>query len=99
MLLLRRMASERKTLSLSERRAAPQTAKGLGDANMIEKQPVSEGLIRSRDAARYLCMSEWLLRKLAHEGKLPYVQITDRSPMLFDRADLRAWIERQKIRK
>lgn len=39
------------------------------------------------------------LRKLAHEGKLPYVQITGRSPMLFDRADLRAWIEREKIRK
>lgn len=63
------------------------------------QQDAFEGLVRSREAARYLCMSEWLLRKLAHEGKLPYVQITDRSPMLFDRADLRAWIERQKIRK
>ena len=58
-----------------------------------------DGLIRSKDAARFLSISEWLLRKLAHEGKLPYVQITDRSPMLFDRADLRAWIEGEKIRK
>jgi hypothetical protein len=39
-----------------------------------------EGLIRSRDAALYLGISEWLLRKLAHEEKLPYVQLTDRSP-------------------
>jgi excisionase family DNA binding protein len=66
---------------------------------MTDKPAVSEGLIRSRDAARFLCVSEWLLRKLAHEGKLPYVQITERSPMLFDRTDLRAWIEREKIRK
>jgi len=64
----------------------------------LEKPTAFEGLVRSRDAAHFLCMSEWLLRKLAHEGKLPYVQITDRSPMLFDRADLRAWIEREKIR-
>jgi len=56
-----------------------------------------EGLMRSKDAARFLCISEWLLRKLAHEGKLPYIQITERSPMLFDCAELRAWIEREKI--
>ena len=61
--------------------------------------PTFEGLIRSRDAARLLGMSEWLLRKLAHEGDIPYLQITPRSPMLFDLLDLRGWIERQKIRK
>lgn len=60
---------------------------------------LDEGLIRSRDAARYLCMSEWLLRKLAHEGKLAYIQRTPRSPLLFDLIDLRAWIEHEKIRK
>ena len=63
------------------------------------KELEQDGLIRSRDAASFLCISEWLLRKLAHAGRLPYVQITDRSPMLFDRADLRTWIEREKIRK
>jgi hypothetical protein len=57
-----------------------------------------EGLIRSRDAARFLCVSEWLLRKLAHEGELPYIQRTPASPLLFDRADLRRWIEQQKVR-
>jgi hypothetical protein len=58
-----------------------------------------EGLIRSRDAARLLGMSEWSLRKLAHERELPYIQRAPTSPMLFDPADLRKWIEREKIRR
>ena len=65
---------------------------------MNEKPPVFEGLIRSKDAARLLGMSEWSIRQMAHSGELPYVQHTDRSPMLFDPADLRKWIEREKIR-
>ena len=64
----------------------------------LSPQPVFEGLIRSRDAARLLGMSEWQLRNLAHQGELAYIQHTARSPMLFDPADLRAWIEREKIR-
>lgn len=44
-------------------------------------------------------MSEWLLRKLAHEGELAYIQRTATSPMLFDPVDLRKWIEREKVRK
>src|SRR5215472_2300580 len=70
--------------------------KGEGPMN---QELEGEGLIRSKDAARYLCVSEWPLRKLTHEGKLPYVQITDRSPMPFDKVDLRAWIERGKFAK
>jgi hypothetical protein len=66
---------------------------------MTGKPPALEALIRSRDAARLLGMSEWLLRKLAHEGDIPYLQHTHRSPMLFDPLDLRAWIERGKIRR
>lgn len=58
-----------------------------------------EGLIRSREAARLLGMSEWSLRKLAHERELPYIQRSPSSPMLFDPEDLRQWIEREKIRK
>ena len=58
-----------------------------------------EGLIRSRDAARLLGISEWLLRKLAHDGELAYIQLTPRSPMLFDPLDLRSWIEREKVRR
>jgi hypothetical protein len=45
-------------------------------------------------------MSEWSLRILAHSGELAYIQRNGpRSPMLFDPLDLRAWVEREKIRK
>jgi hypothetical protein len=64
-----------------------------------KSSPIFEGLLRSRDAARALGLSEWSLRKLAHEGELPYIQRTPASPLLFDPADLRQWIEREKIRK
>lgn len=57
-----------------------------------------EALIRSKDAARLLGCSEWLLRKMAHEGVLPYIQRTPTSPLLFDPIDLRRWIESEKIR-
>jgi hypothetical protein len=66
---------------------------------MNEKAAPFEGLIRSRDASRLLGMSEWSLRKLAHESELPYIQRSPSSPMLFDPLDLRKWIEREKIRK
>jgi hypothetical protein len=65
---------------------------------MSEKAQLFEALIRCRDAARLLGMSEWLLRKLAHDGDLAYIQRTATSPLLFDPADLRKWIEREKIR-
>jgi hypothetical protein len=64
----------------------------------LETSSEGEGLIRCRDAARFLCVSEWLLRRMAHDGELPYIQRTATSPLLFDRADLRKWIEREKIR-
>ena len=66
---------------------------------MNDKAPILEPLIRGKDAARILGMSEWLLRKVAHEGELAYIQRTATSPLLFDPADLRKWIEREKIRK
>lgn len=65
---------------------------------MRQNQEPFEALLRSKDAARRLGMSEWLLRKLAHAGELPYIQRSRTSPMLFDPADLRIWIEREKVR-
>lgn len=65
----------------------------------MNKNPQFEGLIRSKDAARLLGMSEWSIRKLAHDGELAYIQRSRTSPMLFDPVDLRKWIEREKIRK
>jgi excisionase family DNA binding protein len=63
-----------------------------------EPQQPFEALIRSREAAKLLGVSEWLLRKLAHQGELAYVHLGATCPMLFDPADLRRWVEKQKIR-
>jgi len=69
------------------------------NTNSVKAAPPFEGLIRSREAARLLGLSEWSLRKLAHDGELPYIQRTPTSPLLFDPADLRKWVEREKIRQ
>jgi excisionase family DNA binding protein len=62
----------------------------------MEKQ---EGLVRCSSAAQFLGVSEWSIRKMAHDGELPYIQRGScSSPMLFDIADLRHWKEQQKIR-
>jgi hypothetical protein len=64
----------------------------------MNEKPTFEALIRCRDAARLLGMSEWLLRKLAHDGDVAYIQRTPASPLLFDPEDLRKWINREKVR-
>ena len=56
-------------------------------------------LIRCREAAHFLGISEWSIRDMAHRGELPYVQMGSySSPMLFDVVDLRNLIEQKKIR-
>ena len=58
------------------------------------------GLIRCSEAAQFLGLSEWSIRKMAHGGELPYIQRGSRSsPMLFDPVDLRRWIEGEKRKK
>ena len=32
--------------------------------------PISPAVLRTQDAARYLAISPWLLRKLVHEGRI-----------------------------
>jgi excisionase family DNA binding protein len=60
---------------------------------------IEPALIRCREAARFLGVSEWTIRDMAHRGELPYVQIGSySSPMLFDVGDLRAFIEKKKVR-
>jgi excisionase family DNA binding protein len=60
------------------------------------KSDTFAGLVRIRQAAQYLGLSEWSIRKMAHEGELRFVQRTSRSPMLFDPGDLNAWVQRNK---
>lgn len=54
------------------------------------------GLVRVKVAAQMLGCSEWQVRQMVHQKELPFIQRTPRSPMLFDRADLEAWIRRNK---
>lgn len=53
-------------------------------------------LVRTRQAADYLCISEWKLRRLVQDGGLPFVQDGEGTPFLFDLRDLDAYIERHK---
>jgi excisionase family DNA binding protein len=62
------------------------------NANAIPKRR----LIRLTAAAEYLGISEWKLRQLIHDGKLPVVQDAEGSPFLLDVRDLDAYIERNK---
>ncbi|QMV19988.1 excisionase family DNA-binding protein [Granulicella sp. 5B5] len=53
-------------------------------------------LVRTRQAADYLCISEWKLRRLVQDGGLPFVQDGEGTPFLFDLRDLDAYIDRHK---
>ena len=54
------------------------------------------GLLRIRQAAQMLGVSEWTIRQMAHNGELKFVRRTDRSPMLFSCADLEAWVRKNR---
>jgi excisionase family DNA binding protein len=53
-------------------------------------------LLRLKDAAAYLSLSPWKMRRLIWQGRLPVVQDLEGSPFLFDRHDLDAFIETHK---
>lgn len=52
-------------------------------------------MLKTREAAEYLGISSWTLRKLAHAGKLPYLQNGD-GWATFDLRDLDAYVDRNK---
>jgi excisionase family DNA binding protein len=53
-------------------------------------------LLRTKQAAEYLSLSPWKLRRLIAYGQLPVVQAEDGAPFLFDIRDLDGYIERNK---
>jgi excisionase family DNA binding protein len=56
-------------------------------------------LIKIRQAAAYLGMSAWKLRRLVQDGKIPYIPGDGpTAPWLIDIRDLDAYIESEKIR-
>ncbi len=53
-------------------------------------------LLRTKEAAAYLCMSEWKLRRLIQSEIIPIVQDQPGAPFLLDLRDLDAYIESNK---
>lgn len=53
-------------------------------------------LIRTKEAASYLSMSDWKLRRLIQDGIFPVVQDHEGGPFLLDVRDLDVYIDNHK---
>ncbi len=53
-------------------------------------------MLRTKQAAQYLGISPWMLRKLTQDGLLKVMQLTPSSPFEFDLKDLDRFIESHK---
>jgi excisionase family DNA binding protein len=60
------------------------------------RESPTKRLMRLKDAAMYLSLSPWKLRRLVWAGRLPVVQDSEGSPFLFDQRDLDAFIDNKK---
>jgi excisionase family DNA binding protein len=71
---------------------------GVTERNQVRRpDQIQPRLLDIDDAARYLAVSDKILRQLIANGELPYIQrIRGRSPYLIDRTELDKWIERNK---
>lgn len=58
--------------------------------------PINQRLLRTKQAAAYLSISQWKLRRLTQDGRLPYVQDCEGAPFLFDVRDLDMYIDKNK---
>jgi len=63
---------------------------------MTKLQTSSRRLLRLKEAARYVSLSPWKLRKLVQDGQLPIVKYGENAPWLLDLRDLDGWVERNK---
>jgi excisionase family DNA binding protein len=54
-------------------------------------------LLKVAQAAEYLSISPWSLRKLIQSQELPIVRLGDGGPWLLDRADLDRFVEGRKM--
>jgi len=53
-------------------------------------------LLRTRAVAHFLNVSEFVVRQMAKNGELKFIQRTPRSPLLFSPSDLEKWIQKNK---
>jgi excisionase family DNA binding protein len=60
------------------------------------KPSMAKRLLRIREAAEYLSLSPWKLRRLVQDGQLPLVQACEGGAWRVDVRDLDAFIERNK---
>jgi excisionase family DNA binding protein len=67
-----------------------------GQNALATRGGVPRRLLKTKDAAYYLGVSTWKVRKLAIDGKLQYVADAASGPWLFDIRDLDAYIEANK---
>jgi len=59
--------------------------------------PLKPRLVKTRQAAEYLAISQWKLRNLVQQGLIPYIEDGGgTSPWRFDVRDLDAYIERSR---
>ena len=67
-----------------------------GETIMATTTAMQRRLVRTKEAATYLSMSEWKLRRLIQDGTVPFVQDNQNAPFLLDVRDLDAYIENNK---
>jgi len=60
------------------------------------KPTLAKRLLRVKEAAHYLSVSSWKLRKLVQDGLLPIVQDSEGGAWRVDVRDLDSFIERNK---
>jgi excisionase family DNA binding protein len=65
---------------------------------MTDEPILTHRLLRTKEAAAYLSMSEWKLRRLIQDEIIPIVQDQRGGPFLLDLRDLDAYIENNKHR-
>jgi excisionase family DNA binding protein len=53
--------------------------------------------LKTTQAANYLAVSPWQLRKLIAQGQIPVVQVHNGARFLLDVRDLDGYIERNKV--
>ena len=63
---------------------------------MTKLQPSTRRLLRLKEAAQYVSLSPWKLRKLVQDGQLPVVKYGENTPWLLDMRDIDGWVERHK---
>jgi len=62
-----------------------------------KQAPIVPRLVKTKQAAEYLAISEWKLRNLVQLGLIPYIEDGGgTSPWRFDVRDLDAYVERSR---